>query len=315
MRKRILAAVDLGFDEGWESRARETLDQALVLARGLKLSVDVVYIADVGSAQHASSSQKGALELLKRFAEERQARLKSISSGARGGAQGVVVAPVFIKGDAVTKLIQLASKRAQYECLVMATHGRTGFARMLLGSVAEEVIRHSKIPVLCVSTKSSEKTSAMQLHSSPLFVIATDLGVNSRKVEKLALEWASKMGAVGLLFHSLREGLHPVIQTAYGAGRGSSELESLIAPQRERARKNLEVRKKAWERKRLRCEVILDESMRSAEDAILETLQQRGATLVFMGTHGRNIASRAFLGSTAREVVLQSRVPSVTLKS
>lgn len=308
MKKRILVAVDLGFDEGWEARARVAIDQALMLARGLKLSIDLVYVADLGGAQ---STQKGALELMKRFVEERKSRLKLISPEN----QGVTVSPVFLKGDAVTKLIQLSSKRAQYECLVMATRGRTGLARMLLGSVAEEVIRHSKIPVLCVSAKAENKNPRGEPISKPLFVVATDLGVNSHKVEKLALDWATRMSADGVLFHSLREGLHPVIQTAYGAGRGSSELEGLVAPHRERAKKGLEARKKAWERKRLRCEAVLDESMRSAEDAILETLQQRGATFVFLGTHGRNLASRAFLGSTAREVVLQSSVPSVTLKS
>lgn len=36
------------------------------------------------------------------------------------------------------------------DMVVMSTHGRSGFRRMILGSVAEQVLRHSGVPVLCV---------------------------------------------------------------------------------------------------------------------------------------------------------------------
>jgi nucleotide-binding universal stress UspA family protein len=161
--------------------------------------------------------------------------------------------------------------------------------------------------------------SPQKQNVKPLLFVASDLGVNSRKSEKTALEWASKLKADGVLFHSLREALHPVIQTAYAAGPGSMDVESLIAPHRERARKALDLRAKAWSRKKLRCQVILDEKHASAESGILEaireTQQSRSVTFAFLGTHGRNLAARAFLGSTAREVVLGGPIPVVTVKS
>ena len=36
--------------------------------------------------------------------------------------------------------------------IVLGTHGRTGLSRVLLGSVAEDVIRHSRVPVLTLKT-------------------------------------------------------------------------------------------------------------------------------------------------------------------
>ena len=43
-------------------------------------------------------------------------------------------------------------EEGDYDLVVMGTHGRTGFSRVLAGSVAENVVRHSPIPVLTVRT-------------------------------------------------------------------------------------------------------------------------------------------------------------------
>ncbi len=305
LKKRVLAAIDLGFDEGWEQRARLAIDQALVIAGATGGGVDLVHVADVPGA--GGRLQQGAVELLKRFSAEQKDKLTRLSKETRG-MQSVPVLPVFIKGDPGTKLIQLASKKAQYECVVLSTHGRSGISRMLMGSVAEELIRHAKIPVVCVGPHSVAAPE-------PVHVLATDLGVNSLKAEKCALDWAARMRARGVIYHSLREGLHPVLQAAYGAGSRSKELGELLKPHRDRALKALELRAKAWKRKGLACDVLLDESHQAAEAGVLEAARSSAASLVFMGTHGRNLAARAFLGSTAREVLLASPAPVVSVRS
>ena len=58
---------------------------------------------------------------------------------------------VLIEGNAAREILRVAE---EHHCslIVLGTHGRTGLSRVLLGSVAEEVIRHSRIPVLTVKT-------------------------------------------------------------------------------------------------------------------------------------------------------------------
>ena len=129
------------------------------------------------------------------------------------------------------------------------------------------------------------------------------------------MAWAKKLRARAVLIHSLRDGLHPVIQTAYGAGAQSHELEGVIAPYRDKALRTLEQKKKLWERAGVACQVFLDQSFGLARDAVLERAQAVDASLIFLGTHGRNLALKAFLGSTAREVLLLSTVPVVTVRS
>lgn len=50
-------------------------------------------------------------------------------------------------------------REKKIELIVMATHGRTGFAHLFLGSVAEKVLRHSPVPVLTVPAAAMEKSA------------------------------------------------------------------------------------------------------------------------------------------------------------
>jgi len=50
-------------------------------------------------------------------------------------------------GDPATRIVAAASDA---DCIVMATEGRTGLSHLLIGSVAEKVVRHSPVPVLTV---------------------------------------------------------------------------------------------------------------------------------------------------------------------
>jgi nucleotide-binding universal stress UspA family protein len=61
----------------------------------------------------------------------------------------------LVSGTAAEEIIALA-ERERADLIVMATHGRTGLARMLMGSVAEEVVRRASCAVLTVKGVSGE---------------------------------------------------------------------------------------------------------------------------------------------------------------
>jgi nucleotide-binding universal stress UspA family protein len=62
---------------------------------------------------------------------------------------GVGFVHVMRMGDPVDEIVRLADEE-EVEMIVMATHGRTGLSRMLMGSVAEGVVRRANCPVLTV---------------------------------------------------------------------------------------------------------------------------------------------------------------------
>jgi len=57
----------------------------------------------------------------------------------------------FVEGDVATEILRLAQE-TNSDLIVMGTHGRTGLARLLMGSVAEQVVRKAPCPVLTVKT-------------------------------------------------------------------------------------------------------------------------------------------------------------------
>lgn len=62
---------------------------------------------------------------------------------------GIAVRHVFLQGDAATQIVRFA-RDSGMDLIVMGTHGRTGLERLLVGSVAEKVMRDATCSVLVV---------------------------------------------------------------------------------------------------------------------------------------------------------------------
>jgi nucleotide-binding universal stress UspA family protein len=73
----------------------------------------------------------------------------------RGSDRGAPAARFDVQlGDPTTRIVA-AAKNA--DLIVMATEGRTGLSHLLIGSVAEKVVRHSPVPVLTVRPPAARK--------------------------------------------------------------------------------------------------------------------------------------------------------------
>ena len=66
----------------------------------------------------------------------------------QGVSQGVAVKAVVAKSDLVAEAVISAAKKHKCDLIVMASHGRKGLKRLLLGSETQHVLTHSHIPVL-----------------------------------------------------------------------------------------------------------------------------------------------------------------------
>lgn len=65
-----------------------------------------------------------------------------------GEAKGVKVKSILAKSDVVSDAIIAAARKHKADIIVMASHGRKGVKRLLLGSETQQVLTHSEIPVL-----------------------------------------------------------------------------------------------------------------------------------------------------------------------
>lgn len=86
----------------------------------------------------------------KRIEAQWTASAKALVDGikALGTAQGVAVKAVVSKSDLVAEAVIAAARKHQCDLIVMASHGRKGLQRLLLGSETQHVLTHSHIPVL-----------------------------------------------------------------------------------------------------------------------------------------------------------------------
>jgi len=74
-------------------------------------------------------------------------RLEAMEAGIRD----LRVETKFVEGNPAKEILNVA-REIKPELVVMGTHGRTGLSRLLMGSVAEEIVRKSPFPVLTVKT-------------------------------------------------------------------------------------------------------------------------------------------------------------------
>jgi len=65
-----------------------------------------------------------------------------------GAERGVKVTSIIARSDIVSDALIAAAKKHQADLIVMASHGRKGVKRLLLGSETQQVLTHSEIPVL-----------------------------------------------------------------------------------------------------------------------------------------------------------------------
>ncbi|MFZ2739733.1 MAG: universal stress protein [Burkholderiaceae bacterium] len=82
----------------------------------------------------------------KQWADEGESVVQSVQNAAF--KQGVKTKTVTVKSDIISEAIIATAKKHKCDLIVMASHGRRGIKRILLGSETQQVLTHSQIPVL-----------------------------------------------------------------------------------------------------------------------------------------------------------------------
>lgn len=147
MYKNILIATD-----GSELAGR-ALAHGLALAKEVKASVTLVTVTEPWSAlDMAHKTREGHRDPLNQFEEIAAASAKSIldAAGQKAKTAGVTCKLVHVPDQHPAEGIVATAEKNDCDLIVMASHGRRTFGRLLLGSQAVEVLSHSKVPALIV---------------------------------------------------------------------------------------------------------------------------------------------------------------------
>jgi nucleotide-binding universal stress UspA family protein len=305
---RVLIADAIAEDDEVGKRSSVTRDYGTSLARRLGSALDLVYVDDV--SPHVKRWAPAYRPFMDRYLARQQARLK----GVRGRTEKACRS-LFLSGDPVKEIVQLSSKRGRYELITLNTHGRKGLGRLVLGSVTEEVIRRSMTPVMTIGPNAQSGAKKFMLEEKPTIFFPTGLTPNTDRAERYAISLAKRLGAQIVLFHSVRDSLHPVVQTAMAMPSAARQLEDLVAELRARAHKVLGQKAKRIQAQGIDVTFQVDDRSLLASEGVLKRAEKAGASLIVMGTHGRSLLAGAFLGRTARDVILGASVPVITVRS
>jgi len=140
---RILVPTD------FSATADAALDYAYVLAERFNASIELLHVLDdpfVADGMAAEAYISEAPTLRTAMLQEAQERLRHRAS-TRGGLPAIKTEVLF--GHGARTIVEYAAERG-VDLVVMGTHGRTGLAHLLLGSVAEQLVRTAPCPVLTV---------------------------------------------------------------------------------------------------------------------------------------------------------------------
>jgi nucleotide-binding universal stress UspA family protein len=144
--RRILVPID------YSQNSQAALAYGAELAVTFGASLDIVhvwdrptYVTDAVMVQRPGEAHKPIGELIR---ENAQKDMDEFLAGITLPA-GVATKSRLLSGDpAATLLTEL--KKGEHDLVVLSTHGWTGFAHLLLGSIAEKLVRLSPVPVLTV---------------------------------------------------------------------------------------------------------------------------------------------------------------------
>jgi nucleotide-binding universal stress UspA family protein len=179
----------------------------------------------------------------------------------------------------------------RYDLCVIGTHGRTGLSRILLGSVAEKVVRHAPCPVLVVRPENPPTPFSHVL-------IPTDFSESAARALDLASRLVQPDG-VATLLHVIEL---PVAFAGEVTTSFTRDLDKRSAMALEHAVGTLRAKTRA---------TVKTRSSIGAPGA--QTLAELEADptidLVVMGSHGRTGIKRALMGSVAEKVVRHARCP------
>ena len=154
--ERILVPVD------YSPCSRVALRFALDVAARFQASLDIVHVWDrpsyVSNVVMTTTEPVSGKSLIRLIQENAQRDLEEFLASVEH-SPGTVLSGRLLSGDPASTLLH-ELKEGKHHAVIVGTHGRTGLSRVLLGSVAEKLVRLSPVPVMTVPDEAAQALRA-----------------------------------------------------------------------------------------------------------------------------------------------------------
>jgi nucleotide-binding universal stress UspA family protein len=205
---------------------------------------------------------------------------------------------VVHEGAAADSIGSFAQAR-KADLIVMGTHGRRGFDRLVLGSVTDRVMRTAPCPVLAISKLPHDFIAASEerrhVHHLSRILFCTDFSENAERALNYAISATTEYDAELTLLHVLEEIPSPA-KTKEAIATATEQLDKLIVSE---------------ECKTLKIKTVV--RIGKPYQQIIQLAGEVQIDMVTMGVSGRGALDRAVFGSTTYRVLQLGPCPVLAI--
>src|SRR5215471_4362701 len=241
-------------------------------------------------------SPESATITLDGIEEGAQAEMQQLDSQLSGVNHETILA----RAESVWSCVEKILTDREIDLVILGTHGRTGAMKLLLGSVAEEIFRRARVPVLTIGPSVRNGT-----HNGGRFhrvLYATDFSPEARAAAPYALSMAEENQARLLLLHVMRD---PAMRNA------SEPTQDSVANVMYQLYEIVPQTAEIW------CRPEATVRFGTPADRILEAARELEADLIVLGVRdpGNRMGAATHLErTTAHKVVAHSVCPVLTIR-
>jgi nucleotide-binding universal stress UspA family protein len=203
---------------------------------------------------------------------------------------------ILVEEGDVWPTIESVVAKNEIDLIVAGTRGRTGIAKLMLGSRAEEIFRRAACPVLTIGPRLSEHLPHTGIRQ---ILYATDFTPQAEAAAPYAISLAQEYQAGLTLLH--------VITTARTGDL--VQPHELVASAQRRLRELLPPESQLW------CEPRFEVEQGPAAETILDIAELRKADLIVMGVHRSAGAATHLPMASAHKVVSRANCPVLTVRA
>ncbi len=214
-----------------------------------------------------------------------------------------VSAALVESAEPAARILELADS-FNADLIVTGSHGRTGYQRVLVGSVVEALLHRSPRPILTIPSHLEARPGAASAFSR--IVCAVDFNPASLNALVQALVLAEEADGHLTAFHvvDMPAELNHQPQTGSDIAGIRAEAEAAC---RARLRSLIPKEAKGY------CAIDVEVLEGGVSRQILRMAADRHADLIVLGVHGRSVFDLAFFGSNSRDIIRQAHCPVLTV--
>jgi len=298
--KKILWAIDAFQSD--VSLDKTSVELIRNLAKKTECKIEPVYVL---SPEQLNLSVEFTPQLIAHYKPAAEKTLKQVLKNTQ--IPGLIAPQVLVEN--APSLTQTAEALNAYalstgaDLIAVGTHAKKGLARMLLGSFAEALLLHSRVPILTINPKTKSKAR----DNSILF--ATDGSPSSEEAFKYLLKLAQDLGTKITLYHYIRNPIDPIIQSgAFLLGGGWVPVNTYVRDESAQIEQELQKMVEKAKKEGIKAEILIDSGYEGITEGILNSAAETKAVMIALAAQSGPITA-TLIGSISRQVVRSAETP------